>query len=92
MGLEGGYIVPENYDAAYHLVRDGVVVPVVAYLYRHLLAALLRANKKKQSRGVINLDEILDEIKTPLFDPVFCQGASNTLVVAGGGSKDALEA
>ena len=32
MGLPDDYILPENYNEAYHLTGDGVVVPVVRFL------------------------------------------------------------
>jgi DNA (cytosine-5)-methyltransferase 1 len=41
MGLDDGYILPSNYNAAYHLTGDGVVVPVVRYLARHIIEPLL---------------------------------------------------
>jgi len=47
MGLDDSYILPENYNAAYHLAGDGVVVPVVEYLSKHLLTPVLRSNKGK---------------------------------------------
>lgn len=43
MGLPDDYVLPENYNAAYHLVGDGVVVDVVAHLTRHLLEPVLEA-------------------------------------------------
>ena len=41
MGLPDSYKLPRNYNEAYHLTGDGVVVPVVAHLARHLLEPLL---------------------------------------------------
>ena len=32
MGLPDDYILPDNYNEAYHLTGDGVVVPVVRFL------------------------------------------------------------
>ena len=40
MGLPDGYALPSNYNEAYHLTGDGVVVPVVRHLARHLLEPL----------------------------------------------------
>ena len=37
MGLPETYKLPENYNEAYHLTGDGVVVPVVRHLTEHLL-------------------------------------------------------
>lgn len=50
MGLDDSYILPENYNAAYHLAGDGVAVPVVTHLAEHLLTPLLRANKNRQQK------------------------------------------
>jgi DNA (cytosine-5)-methyltransferase 1 len=36
MGLPESYRLPENYNEAYHLTGDGVVVPVVRHLARHI--------------------------------------------------------
>lgn len=47
MGLDDGYVLPKNYNAAYHLAGDGVVVPVVEHLSKNLFLPLLRANTNK---------------------------------------------
>jgi DNA (cytosine-5)-methyltransferase 1 len=41
MGLPDAYKLPPNYNEAYHLTGDGVVVPVVRHLARHLFEPLL---------------------------------------------------
>ncbi len=41
MGLPDKYQLPQNYNEAYHLAGDGVVVPVVRFLAAHLLEPLL---------------------------------------------------
>ncbi len=41
MGLADDYILPQNYNEAYHLSGDGVVVPVVRFLAQHILEPLL---------------------------------------------------
>jgi DNA (cytosine-5)-methyltransferase 1 len=41
MGLQDDYVLPENYNDAYHLTGDGVVVPVVRHLANHLLEPIL---------------------------------------------------
>ncbi len=41
MGLSDDYVLPKNYNEAYHLAGDGVVVPVVGFLAEHLLEPLL---------------------------------------------------
>ena len=40
MGLPDEYALPSNYNEAYHLTGDGVVVPVVRHLARRLLEPL----------------------------------------------------
>jgi len=42
MGLPDEYELPENYNEAYHLTGDGVVVPVVRYLAQHIFEPILR--------------------------------------------------
>lgn len=37
MGVPDTYVLPTNYTEAYHLMGDGLVVPVVGWLERHLL-------------------------------------------------------
>lgn len=41
MGLDDGYKLPKNYNEAYHLTGDGVVVDVVRHLARYLFEPLL---------------------------------------------------
>ncbi|SLM41758.1 Cytosine-specific methyltransferase [Nitrospira sp. ND1] len=41
MGLPDEYRLPENYNEAYHLTGDGVVVPVVRHLAKHIFQPLL---------------------------------------------------
>jgi len=43
MGLPEQYKLPENYNEAYHLAGDGVVVPVVRYLSENILEPVLAA-------------------------------------------------
>lgn len=42
MGLSESYVLPDNYNDAYHLTGDGVAVPVVRHLAAHILEPLLR--------------------------------------------------
>ncbi len=44
MGLPDTYALPKNYNDAYHLAGDGVVVPVVRFLAEHILEPLLAAD------------------------------------------------
>ena len=41
MGLKDTYILPQNYNEAYHLTGDGVAVPVVRHLAHHLFEPLI---------------------------------------------------
>lgn len=41
MGLPDDYELPANYNEAYHLTGDGVAVPVVRHLARHIFEPLL---------------------------------------------------
>ncbi|MBN8982056.1 MAG: DNA cytosine methyltransferase [Rhizobiales bacterium] len=41
MGLPEEYKLPKSYNEAYHLIGDGLVVPVVRYLAEHLLEPIL---------------------------------------------------
>ncbi len=50
MGLPEKYILPVNYNEAYHLAGDGVVVPVVRYLAEHILEPLLTAFEQASER------------------------------------------
>ncbi len=43
MGLPDDYELPGNYNEAYHLTGDGVAVPVVRHLARHVFEPLLSA-------------------------------------------------
>ncbi|MCI0507802.1 MAG: DNA cytosine methyltransferase, partial [Gammaproteobacteria bacterium] len=49
MGLPDSYILPNNYNAAYHLAGDGVAVPVVRYLAQQILNPLLENDKLKRA-------------------------------------------
>ena len=42
MGLPDDYELPENYNEAYHLTGDGVVVPAVRHLAAHVFEPILR--------------------------------------------------
>ncbi len=53
MGLPESYILPQEYNSAYYVTGDGVVVPVVRYLASNIIEPILIENK---SSG--------DEIKT----------------------------
>ena len=44
MGLPDSYKLPANYNEAYHLTGDGVVVPVVRHLAEHIFEPILNAS------------------------------------------------
>lgn len=46
MGLPDDYILPKNYNEAYHLTGDGVVVPVVSYIRLHIFDAVMDRSRK----------------------------------------------
>jgi DNA (cytosine-5)-methyltransferase 1 len=48
MGVPEDYPLPEKYNDAYHLFGDGLVVPVVAWLEKHLLLPLASSNRADQ--------------------------------------------
>lgn len=50
MGLSESYKLPENYNDAYKLAGDGVVVPVVRHLAEYILEPVLAAQRNAQSR------------------------------------------
>lgn len=43
MGLDDEYVLPDRYNEAYHLVGDGLVVPVISWLGQHILTPLAHA-------------------------------------------------
>ena len=45
MGLPEDYELPESYNDAYHLIGDGLVVPVVSYLSQHVLTPIAEMNR-----------------------------------------------
>ncbi len=48
MGLSEKYQLPKNYNEAYHLTGDGVVVPVVRHLAENILEPILKNRKTSQ--------------------------------------------
>ena len=49
MGLPDRYRLPANYNDAYHLLGDGLVVPVVSHLAEHLLTPLAQLRLRQKS-------------------------------------------
>ena len=50
MGLPDNYILPENYNEAYHLTGDGVVVPVVRFLAEVLIEPVVLHAVKRSGK------------------------------------------
>ena len=46
MGLDDSYVLPTRYNDAYHLAGDGVAVPVVAHLARHIFDKAAALNRE----------------------------------------------
>jgi DNA (cytosine-5)-methyltransferase 1 len=56
MGLPDSYKLPGRYNEAYHIAGDGVAVPVVAHLARHIIEpAALSARRGASRVGRLNL-------------------------------------
>lgn len=49
MGLEDTYMLPPRYNDAYHIAGDGVVVPVVTHLVRHLVEPILTLDDQPEA-------------------------------------------
>ncbi|MGA2205655.1 MAG: DNA cytosine methyltransferase [Terracidiphilus sp.] len=49
MGLPESYILPQNYNEAYHLTGDGVVVPVVRHLAANIFEPVLQAMETRRT-------------------------------------------
>lgn len=49
MGLDDQYRLPKKYNEAYHLTGDGVAVPVVRHIARHILEPLLQTKTNQQN-------------------------------------------
>ena len=49
MGLPDDYKLPDNYNEAYHLTGDGVVVPVVRHLAEHIFEPVLSAAQTRST-------------------------------------------
>ena len=48
MGLPDTYILPANYNDAYHLTGDGVVAPVVRHLAQYIFEPVLGASQSRE--------------------------------------------
>ncbi len=50
MGLPDSYVLPANYNEAYHLAGDGVAVPVVRFLAENLLEPLVKRTRLRMEK------------------------------------------
>jgi DNA (cytosine-5)-methyltransferase 1 len=55
MGLPDSYKLPEKYNEAYQLMGDGVVVPVVSHLSKHLLLPIANFNSMAPGLRHVNV-------------------------------------
>ncbi|MCG2837305.1 DNA cytosine methyltransferase [Photobacterium sp. WH77] len=53
MGLPENYVLPQKYNEAYHLVGDGVVVPVVSHINQNILLPIVNENLQFQVQEYI---------------------------------------
>ncbi len=51
MGLPETYQLPNNYNEAYHLTGDGVAVPVVRHLSRHIFETILAPVRERSRKA-----------------------------------------
>ena len=50
MGLPEDYELPENYNEAYHLAGDGLVVPVIRHIAKNILEPVLAASETAETK------------------------------------------
>lgn len=53
MGLPDSYMLPSAYNEAYHLTGDGVAVPVVRFLAKHIIEPVLEAAKTVPQANIL---------------------------------------
>ena len=51
MGLPDKYMLPDNYNDAYHLAGDGLAVPVVRHLSRHIFSPIIALATERPNRA-----------------------------------------
>nr|WP_321456121.1 DNA cytosine methyltransferase [uncultured Cohaesibacter sp.] len=51
MGLSEDYKLPPKYNDAYHLIGDGVAVPVVRYLAKSVFEPILKSNTRRRQKA-----------------------------------------
>lgn len=56
MGLPDSYFLPNTYNEAYHLTGDGVAVPVVRHIAKHILEPLIELSKG-QTGNIISMTQ-----------------------------------
>jgi hypothetical protein len=60
MGLSDDYKLPKNYNDAYGLMGDGVVVPAVRFLAQHILEPILAAGRQPHADDIDTETEVFD--------------------------------
>ena len=51
MGLPDTYMLPDNYNEAYHLTGDGLAVPVVRHLSSHIFSPIIALATERPNRA-----------------------------------------
>ena len=65
MGLPDDYILPDEYNRAYRLTGDGVVVPVVRFLADSLIEPVLAHSAAARNRELCDRIEAFAETPKP---------------------------
>jgi len=61
MGLKENYVLPKAYNEACHLTGDGLAVPVVRYLARHIIEPVVEAAAAAEKPKALHLEKTLRE-------------------------------
>ncbi len=72
MGLPDNYLLPGNYNEAYHVAGDGVAVPAVRHMAVHLLEPILSQQTsldRAASRGTASLIRQGNPVRDPRVTP-----------------------
>lgn len=66
MGLPDSYKLPAAYNEAYHLTGDGVAVPVVRHIAKHIIEPVLSHSRKAAETRLAEIWRCADTEKRPL--------------------------
>jgi DNA (cytosine-5)-methyltransferase 1 len=50
MGVDDSYPLPPNYNDAYHVFGDGLVVPVISWIENHLIRPLVTLHTDSRAK------------------------------------------